>query len=138
MFIEMISKTIYEIYFKKCTIYINSFSGIFLSNDKNNLSIKDSLNRALLNKFNVDDWDECTTDLVHIKFLIKFSSIFNKIADVNELNNVEFIKDDCEVQVHFIHYKSKKYFDIRDYDYNNVSMPYDHRFKNDFILGGNG
>ena len=89
----MISKTIYTIYFKKCTIYVNSFSGIFLSNNKNNLSIKDSSNRALLNKFNVDDWDEYTTDLVHIKFLIKFSSIFNKIADVNELNNVEFIMD---------------------------------------------
>ena len=137
MFIEMISKTIYTLYFKKCTVYVNSFSGIFLSNDENNLSIKDSVNRILLNKFNVDDWDEYTTDLVHIKFLIKFSSIFNKIADVNELNNVEFIKDDYEVQVHFIHYGSKKYFDIRDYDYNNASIPYDHRFKNDFILGGN-
>ena len=137
MFIEMKCKTIYTIYFKKCTIYVNSFSGIFLSNDKNNLSIKDSLNRTLLNKFKVDDWDKYTTDLVHIKFLIKFSSIFNKIADVNELNNVEFIKDDYEVQVHFIHYGYKKYFDIRDYDYNNASMPYDHRFKNDFILGGN-
>ena len=137
MFIEMKCKTIYTIYFKKCTIYVNSFSGVFLSNDKNNLSIKDSLNRILLNKFNVDDWDEYTADLVHIKFLIKFSSIFNKIADVNELNNVEFIKDDYEVQVHFIHYGYKKYFDIRDYDYNNASIPYDHRFKNDFILGGN-
>ena len=137
MFIEMKCKTIYTIYFKKCTIYVNSFSGVFLSNDKNNLSINDSLNRILLNKFNVDDWDEYTADLVHIKFLIKFSSIFNKIADFNELNNVEFIKDDCEVQVHFIHYGHKKYFDIRDYDYNNASMPYDNRFKNDFILGGN-
>ena len=137
MFVEMISKTIYEIYFKKCTIYVNSFSGIFLSNDKNNLSIKDSSNRALLNKFNVDDWDECTTDLVHIKFLIKFSSIFNKIADVNELNNIEFIKNDPKVQVYFIHYGYKKYFDMRDYDYNNASIPYDHRFKNDFILEGN-
>ena len=137
MFIETIRKTIYRMYFEKCTIYVNSFSGVFLSNDKNNLSIKDSLNRTLLNKFNVDDWDKYTTDLVHIKFLIKFSSIFNKIADVNELNNVEFIKDDCEVQVHFIHYGHKKYFDIRDYDYNNASMPYDNRFKNDFILGGN-
>ena len=137
MFIETIRKTIYRMYFEKCTIYVNSFSGVFLSNDKNNLSINDSLNRTLLNKFNVDDWDKYTTDLVHIKFLIKFSSIFNKIADVNELNNVEFIKDDCEVQVHFIHYGHKKYFDIRDYDYNNASMPYDNRFKNDFILGGN-
>ena len=137
MFIETIRKTIYRMYFEKCTIYVNSFSGVFLSNDKNNLSIKDSLNRTLLNKFNVDDWDKYTTDLVHIKFLIKFSSIFNKIADVNELNNVEFIKDDYEVQVHFIHYGYKKYFDIRDYDYNNASMPYDNRFKNDFILGGN-
>ena len=137
MFIETIRKTIYRMYFEKCTIYVNSFSGVFLSNDKNNLSINDSLNRTLLNKFNVDDWDKYTTDLVHIKFLIKFSSIFNKIADVNELNNVEFIKDDCEVQVHFIHYGNKKYFDIRDYDYNNASMPYDNRFKNDFILGGN-
>ena len=137
MFIEMISKTIYEIYFKKCTIYVNSFSGIFLSNDKNNLSIKDSLNRALLNKFNVDDWDECTTDLVHIKFLIKFSSIFNKIADVNELNDIEFIKNDPKVQVYFIRYGHKKYFDMRDYDYKNASIPYDYKFKNDFILGGN-
>ena len=137
MFIEMMHKTIYSIYFKKCNIYINSLSGIFLSNDKNNLSIKDSLNRTLLNKFNVDDWDEYTTDLVHIKFLIKFSSIFNKIADVNELNNVEFTKDDCEVQVCFIHYGDKKYFDIRDYDYNNALIPYDNKFKNDFMLGGN-
>lgn len=137
MFIETIRKTIYRMYFEKCTIYVNSFSGVFLSNDKNNLSINDSLNRTLLNKFKVDDWDKCTTDLVHIKFLIKFSSIFNKIADVNELNNVEFIKDDYEVQVHFIHYGYKKYFDIRDYDYNNASIPYDYKFKNDFILGGN-
>ena len=137
MFIETIRKTIYRMYFEKCTIYVNSFSGVFLSNDKNNLSIKDFSNRTLLNKFKVDDWDKYTTDLVHVKFLIKFSSIFNKIADVNELNNVEFIKDDCEVQVHFIHYGHKKYFDIRDYDYNNASMPYDNRFKNDFILGGN-
>ena len=137
MFIEVIRKTMYRMYFEKCTIYVNSFSGVFLSNDKNNLSIEDSVNRILLNKFNVDDWDEYTTDLVHIKFLIKFSSIFNKIADVNELNNVEFIEDDYEVQVHFIHYGHKKYFDIRDYDYNNASMPYDNRFKNDFILGGN-
>ena len=98
MFVEVIRKTIYRMYFEKCTIYVNSFSGVFLSNDKNNLSIKDSSNRALLNKFKVDDWDKCTTDLVHIKFLIKFSSIFNKIADANELNNVEFIKDDYEKQ----------------------------------------
>ena len=137
MFVEVIRKTIYRMYFEKCTIYVNSFSGVFLSNDKNNLSINDSSNKALLNKFKVDDWDKCTTDLVHIKFLIKFSSIFNKIADVNELNNVEFIKDDYEVQVHFIHYGYKKYFDIRDYDYNNASILYDNRFKNDFILGSN-
>ena len=137
MFVEVIRKTIYRMYFEKCTIYVNSFSGVFLSNDKNNLSINDSSNKTLLNKFKVDDWDKCTTDLVHIKFLIKFSSIFNKIADVNELNNVEFIKDDYEVQVHFIHYGHKKYFDIRDYDYNNASLPYDRKFKNDFILGGN-
>ena len=137
MFIEMISKTIYTIYFKKCTIYVNSFSGVFLSNDKNNLSINDSVNRILLNKFNVDDWDEYTTDLVHIKFLIKFSSIFNKIADVNELNNVEFIKNDHTVQVYFIQYGHKKYFDMRDYDCDSTSIPYDNRFKNDFILGGN-
>ena len=137
MFVEVIRKTIYRMYFEKCTIYVNSFSGVFLSNDKNNLSINDSLNKALLNKFKVDDWDKCTTDLVHIKFLIKFSSIFNKIADVNELNNVEFIKDDYEIQVHFIHYGHEKYFDIRDYDYNNASIPYDRKFKNDFILGGN-
>ena len=137
MFIEMKCKTIYTVYFKKCTIYINSFSGVFLSNDENNLSINDSLNRILLNKFNVDDWDEYTADLVHIKFLIKFSSIFNKIADVNELNNVEFIENDYNVQVHFIHYGHKKYFDMRDYDYNNASIPYDYKFKSDFILGGN-
>ena len=137
MFVEVIRKTIYRMYFEKCTIYVNSFSGVFLSNDKNNLSINDSLNRTLLNKFKVYDWDKYTTDLVHIKFLIKFSSIFNKIADVNELNNIEFIENDYDVQVHFIHYGHEKYFDIRDYDYNSASIPYDHRFKDDFILGGN-
>ena len=42
MFVEVIRKTIYRMYFEKCTIYVNSFSGVFLSNDKNNLSINDS------------------------------------------------------------------------------------------------
>ena len=137
MFIEMMCKTIYRIYFKKCTIYVNSFSGVFFFFFKNNLFINDSLNRTLLNKFNVDDWDEYTTDLVHIKFLIKFSSIFNKIADVNELNNVEFIENDYTVQVYFVHYGHKKYFDMRNYDHDSASIPYDYKFKSDFILGGN-
>ena len=137
MFIETIRKTIYRMYFEKCIIYVNSFSGVFLSNDKNNLSIKDFSNRALLNKFKVDDWDKYTTDLVHIKFLIKFSSIFNKIADVNELNNIEFIKNDPKVQVYFIRYGHKKYFAMRDYYHKNASIPYEYNIKNDFILGGN-
>ena len=41
------------------------------------------------------------------------------------------------VQVYFVQYGHKKYFDTRDYDYNNASLPYDNRFKNDFILEGN-
>ena len=49
------------------------------------------MNRILLNKFNVDDWDKCATDLVHIKFLIKYSPTLSKFVDPSEFDNVEFI-----------------------------------------------
>ena len=46
-----------RVHFKNCTIYINSAAGIFLSKDKNILSIDRKANEALLIKFNTFNWN---------------------------------------------------------------------------------
>ena len=127
MFIEMKCKTIYTIYFKKCAIYVNSFSGVFLSNDKNNLSIKDSLNRTLLNKFNVDDWDEYTTDLVHIKFLAKYSPILSKFINFEEFNNIKiqtkYYKSIAWGDVYYIRFNNGlKFFNTEEVDFDTETL----------------
>ena len=57
MLIETVSGIMYGIHFKNCTIYINSTAGVFLSKDKNILSIDRKANEALLIKFNTFNWN---------------------------------------------------------------------------------
>ena len=93
----------------------------------------------LLNKFNAMNWDVVTDNLIHIKFLIKYSPILSKLIDNDELDfkMVEMPSDEFLNQKYYIKFNEtdKKFFKINSSDYkkvNNINYNYiniDEEFK---------
>ena len=119
--------------FKKITLYIDCESSIFLGNIKaNEIGIYLPSDEILLNKFNAMNWDVVTDNLIHIKFLIKYSPILSKLIDNDELDfkMVEMPSDDKFLnQNYYIKFNKtdKKFFKINSSDYkkvNNINYNY--------------
>ena len=127
--------------FKKITLYIDCESSVFLGNIKaNEIGIYLPSDEILLNKFNAMNWDIVTDNLIHIKFLIKYSPILSKLIDNDELDfkMVEMPSDDKFLnQNYYIKFNKtdKKFFKINSSDYkkvNNINYNYinvDEEFK---------
>ena len=118
---EMIS----IIKFKKITLYIDGESSIFLGNIKaNEIGIYLLSDEILLNKFNTMYWNTVTNNLIHIKFLIKYSPILSKLIDNDELDfkMVEMPSDEFLNQKYYIKFNEtdKKFFKINSSDYKKV------------------
>ena len=128
MLIETIHGIMYRVHFKNCIIYINSAAGVFLSKDKNILSIKRKTNRTLVNKFRIRSWNEITENLSHIKFLIKYSPIFSKLMDLTEFNTIEFCNSEFRLARYYIYCNKSKYFNVSETNYRNFKIKYDSEF----------
>ena len=128
MLIETTNGVMYRLYFKNCTIYINSAAGSFLNKDKNTLSIKRRTNRILTNKFRICSWDEITENLSHIKFLIKYSPVFSKLVDLTEFNTIEFCNPEFRLVRYYIYCNKRKYFSVFETNYGNFAIKYDSKF----------
>ena len=127
--------------FKKITLYVDCESSVFLGNIKaNEIGIYLPSDEILLNKFNAMNWDVVTDNLIHIKFLIKYSPILSKLIDNDELDfkMVEMPSDDKFLnQNYYIKFNEtdKKFFKINSSDYkkvNNINYNYinvDEEFK---------
>ena len=121
---EMIS----IIKFKKITLYIDGESSIFLGNFKEGeIGIYLSSDEILLNKFNAIKWNIATDNLIHIKFLIKYSPILSKLIDNDELDfeivevsnaHNEFLNPKYYIQ---FNKKDKKFFKVNSTDYKKVN-----------------
>ena len=113
--------------FKKITLYIDCESSVFLGNIKaNEIGIYLPSDEILLNKFNAMNWDVVTDNLIHIKFLIKYSPILSKLIDNDELDfkMVEMPSDDKFLnQKYYIKFNEtdKKFFKINSSDYKKVN-----------------
>ena len=84
--------TVYNIQFKKVKLWIDHNLAIFLNyTDNDCLNISSVSNDFLLKKFDLDDWDDISKNLLHIKFLVKYSPILFKFIDVSEFNEIEFV-----------------------------------------------
>ena len=95
-----------------------SFSGLEnFSRNFSELEINFFTDSKLLSKFNVEYWDEFKN--VHcLKFLIKYSSIFSKFIEPEELNEVEFEQvEKIEPISRYIEIDGEKFFDINDITY---------------------
>ena len=127
MIVYKIGVIINIIKFKKITLYIDCESSVFLGNIKaNEIGIYLPSDEILLNKFNAMNWDIVTDNLIHIKFLIKYSPILSKLIDNDELDfkMIEMPSDDKFLnQKHYIKFNEtdKKFFKINSSDYKKVN-----------------
>ena len=128
---EMIS----IIKFKKITLYIDGESSIFLGNIKaNEIGIYLPSDEILLNKFNTMYWNVVTDNLIHIKFLIKYSPILSKLIDNDELDDFEMVEvsniyDEFLNPKYYVKFNKtdKKFFEVNSTDYkqmNNIDYNY--------------
>ena len=134
MIVYKTDETINIIKFKKFTLYIDGESSIFLGNIKaNEIGIYFPSDEILLNKFNVMNWDTVTNNLIHIKFLIKYSPILSKLIDNDELDfeivEVSNAYDEFLNPEYYIEFNktNKKFFNINSTDYkkmNNINYNY--------------
>ena len=126
MIVYKIGVIINIIKFKKITLYVDCESSVFLGNIKaNEIGIYLPSDEILLNKFNAMNWDVATDNLIHIKFLIKYSPILSKLIDNDELDfkMVEMPSDDKFLnQNYYIKFNKtdKKFFKINSSDYKKV------------------
>ena len=133
MIVYKIGVIINIIKFKKITLYVDCESSVFLGNIKaNEIGIYLPSDEILLNKFNAMNWDVVTDNLIHIKFLIKYSPILSKLIDNDELDfkMVEMPSDDKFLnQNYYIKFNKtdKKFFEVNSTDYkqmNNIDYNY--------------
>ena len=142
MIVYKIGVIINIIKFKKITLYVDCESSVFLGNIKaNEIGICLPSDEILLNKFNAMNWDIVTNNLIHIKFLIKYSPILSKLIDNDELDfeivEVSNAYDEFLNPKYYIKFNKtdKKFFKINSSDYkkvNNINYNYinvDEEFK---------
>ena len=128
MLIEIDNKIVYKIHFKNCKIYLNSISGAFLNRNKNFLFIDMKVNEMLLIKFNTFNWNFYKKSLSHINFLIKYSPVFSKLINIDELNTIEFCNPEFKLIRNFVYYNDKEYFNVFETNYRNFTIKYDSEF----------
>ena len=135
MIIYKTDEMINIIKFKKITLYVDGESSIFLGNIKaNEIGIYLPSDEILLNKFNTMYWNTVTDNLIHIKFLIKYSPILSKLIDNDELDDFEMVEvsniyDEFLNPKYYVKFNKtdKKFFEVNSTDYkqmNNIDYNY--------------
>ena len=81
---------VFGVQFKKIEILIDYDSYVFLGNIKSDkIEISKRIKSILLRKFKIFNWYSYSKNLAHIKFLAKYSPIFSKFIDDEELDKIE-------------------------------------------------
>ena len=84
---------------------------VFLGEIKDNhIELNGDIERFLLKKFKINKFDSFTKNLVHIKFLAKYSPILSKFINFEEFNNIKIQRKD---------YKSIDWGDVYYIEFNN-------------------
>ena len=113
---------IYNVMFKKITLYVNNCIGIFFSKPigKNcELKFNFETDNMILKKFNVCSWDLCGGNYLHLKFLATYSPILSKFIDPSEFDDIKVIKPSNEKEnSFFLKIKDKNIYNIWNVKYN--------------------
>ena len=125
-------RTIIFIQFKNIKIALGRNICIFLSNiDKNNnIKIYKSIREKLLRKFKVYDWNslDYNENMLHIKFLVKYSPILSKFIDTSEFDTIEFVPFSDQVvdnwsSISYVKFNDgKEFFNVYDVSYTGLDV----------------
>ena len=111
MIVQIYNDSIYFVQFKNIKLAIDVDVCIFLGEIKDNcIKLNTNIKRFLLKKFKVSKFDSFTENLVHIKFLVKYSPILSKFINFEEFNSIEIQRKD---------YKSISWGDVYYIEFNN-------------------
>ena len=126
------NKTIDFIQFKNIKIALDRDTCIFISNiDKNNnIKIYKSIREKLLRKFKVYDWNslDYNENMLHIKFLVKYSPILSKFIDTSEFDTIEFVPFSDQVvdnwsSISYVKFNDgKEFFNVYDVSYTGLDV----------------
>ena len=98
MTIQIYDNSIYFVQFKNIKLAIDFDTCVFLGEIKDGrIELNLNTKRFLLKKFKISQFYSFTKNLVHIKFLAKYSPIFSKFIDDEEFNNIKIQKKDYEL-----------------------------------------
>ena len=98
MTIQIYDDSIYFVQFKNIKLAIDFDTCVFLGEIKDGrIELNLNAKRFLLKKFKISQFYSFTKNLVHIKFLAKYSPRFSKFIDDEEFNNIEIQKKDYEL-----------------------------------------
>ena len=98
MTIQIYDDSIYFVQFKNIKLAIDFDTCVFLGEIKDGrIELNLNTKRFLLKKFKISQFYSFTKNLVHIKFLAKYSPIFSKFIDDEEINNIKIQKKDYEL-----------------------------------------
>ena len=129
---------IFSVQFKKIEILIDCDSYMFLGNIKSDkIGISKRIGLILLKKFKISNWDGYTKNLVHIKFLAKYSPIFSKFIDDEELDKIELEElQRISHNPYYLKFEGKFYFHFLTSNCKNkrIVIPMDKDFKNIIVL----
>ena len=119
--------TIDFIQFKNIKIAIDRNICVFISGiDKNNnIKVNRYVREKLLKKFKAYDWDyvDYNENMLHIKFLVKYSPILSKFVDLTEFDTIEFTPSSDNVidnwsNVSYVNLNDgKKFLNVYDVSY---------------------
>ena len=118
--LEKCNGYIYNVIFKKITLYVNNCIGIFFSKPigKNcELKFNFETDNMILKKFNVYSWDLCGGNYLHLKFLVTYSPILSKFIDPSEFDDIKVIKPSNEKNEFLIKFKCKDFYNIKNVHY---------------------
>ena len=95
MTIQIYDDLIYFIRFKNLKLAMDFDICVFLGEIKDNhIELNVDIERFLLKKFKINNFDSFTKNLVHIKFLAKYSPILSKFINFEEFNNIKIQRKD--------------------------------------------
>ena len=111
---------IYNVMFKRITLYINNCIGIFFSKPigKNcELKFNFETDNMILKKFNVYRWDLCGGNYLHLKFLVTYSPILSKFIDPSEFDDIKVIKPSNGKNEFLIKFNCKYFYNVNNIHY---------------------
>ena len=98
MIVQIYNDSIYFVQFKNIKLAIDFDTCVFLGEIKDDrIELNLNAKRFLLKKFKISQFYSFTKNLVHIKFLAKYSPIFSKFIDDEEFNNIKIQKKNYEL-----------------------------------------